>query len=392
MSEEQSLSVQLRSAREQRGTSIEDIQRRTGLSANVLRGLESDRFDVVEAVFTRMTLRDYAAHLGLDVDALLAQYDREAGRFVKPVRKPPIPLPPPPAKGARSPLDTATLRWIGLAAAALIMLFLIYLFFIHEPDPPRSGFTPSDPPLSGAYEGRSTPAPTPPRDQRTIASRSTAPDEQTLTVAAGSQPPSGESAANPSAAAAVPQTAPPTAPDTADREEASPIDAGETAALSAIPESRGTSPATPGDAASAAVANTGEMVLPAATGAPVPKTSDASASPIRSTPAAADSLLSLEVEAVDDTWVEITGDSRVLFQGILPQGERRRWTTGEVFHVHSGRAHGLRYWFQDRLLSNGRLGDPTQVLRFRASRTGVTLLDADLQPLEELSPGPDQQP
>jgi len=355
MSEEQSLSAQLRSAREQRGMSIEDIQRQTGLSPNVLRGLEADRFDVVEAVITRLTLRDYVAYLGLDVDALLAQYDRIAGQAVKPVRQPPIPLAPKPVKAARRTSGANVLRWAVPAAVALIVLFLLYHFFGGEPDRSRSGFTPSDPPLSRTERARPAPAPTT-RDQREAAT------------------PAGREA----------QTA---------EEEAVPAETGDTASSAAgalrPPETGGVSPAGPGSAATALPTEDRETA-PLAAVALAAETGSGHAAEER--PAAADSLLRLQVEAVDDTWVEIKGDSRVLFQGILTQGERRSWTAREAFHVHSGRAHGLRYWFQGRLLGGGHLGDPAQVLRFRASRTGVSLLDADLQPLEELSLQSDEQP
>ena len=99
-------------------------------------------------------------------------------------------------------------------------------------------------------------------------------------------------------------------------------------------------------------------------------------------PVAVDSLLLLEVEAVDSTWVQVRWDGNRLFEGIVPRGERRSWQARDYFTVHSGRPHGLRYRFQNRLLGEGRLGDPTKHLRFRASSTGVTLLGPDLQPLE----------
>lgn len=400
MSEEQSLSAQLRSAREQRSMSIEDVQRQTGLSPNVLHGLEADSFDVVEAVITRMTLRDYAAYLGLDTDALLAQYDREAGQSVKPVRQPPIPLPPP-AKAAGKPFDTALLRWVLPVVAALVVLFLLYYFLGGESDRPRSGFTPSDPPFSRTDETRSASASTPTRDQGETASSPAAQEEQVVTAAEESSASTGESTTRYSETPAAFPTLPAGASEMA-MEEAS-ADSGQTTSVSAadaaLPEPGETFPANSDGAAAALSTDTGETTPSAATDAPVVESggtlpvnrTHASGEP-SAISATADSLLRLEVEVVDDSWVEIQGDDRVLFQGILSQGERRRWTTGEVFHVHSGRAHGLRYWFQDRLLGGGRLGDPTKVLRFRASRTSVTLLDADLQPLEELSPGPDEQP
>ena len=60
MTEEQPLSQQLRGAREQSGQSLDDVTRKTGLSANVIEALESGRLDVVEPVFGRMAVRAYA--------------------------------------------------------------------------------------------------------------------------------------------------------------------------------------------------------------------------------------------------------------------------------------------------------------------------------------------
>jgi hypothetical protein len=92
--------------------------------------------------------------------------------------------------------------------------------------------------------------------------------------------------------------------------------------------------------------------------------------------------LVLEVEAVDSTWVQVNWDEAGVFQGIVPRGERRTWRAQEYFRVHSGRAHGLRYWFQGQLLGGGTLGDATKVLRFRASAEGLSLLDSNLKLLE----------
>lgn len=104
-----------------------------------------------------------------------------------------------------------------------------------------------------------------------------------------------------------------------------------------------------------------------------------------------DSLLVLEVEALDSTWVEIKGDGNRLFMGNLLQGQKRSWQARETFVVHAGRSHGLRYWLQGRPLGdNGRLGEVNQVLRFKADRGGVTLLDADFQPFP--APGDAAQP
>ena len=69
------------------------------------------------------------------------------------------------------------------------------------------------------------------------------------------------------------------------------------------------------------------------------------------------------------------------FQGIMPRGERRSWQADDHFLVFTGRAHGLRYWLNDQLLGNGRLGAATQVLRFRANSSGIEFLGPNFQSL-----------
>ena len=121
---------------------------------------------------------------------------------------------------------------------------------------------------------------------------------------------------------------------------------------------------------------------------PAPSAAETTSLP---TPVSADSLFQLEVEAVDSTWVQIRWDGSGIFEGTVPRGERRLWQARKFFLVRSGRAHGLRYWFQGQLLGDGRLGDPTRVLRFRAGEEGITLLGPDLQPLNT-PPDADDQP
>jgi S1-C subfamily serine protease len=105
------------------------------------------------------------------------------------------------------------------------------------------------------------------------------------------------------------------------------------------------------------------------------------------TPVVSSDLLTLEVEAIDSTWVEIKWDVSGYFQGVIPRGEKRIWHAHDNISVHSGRAHGARYWFQGHLLGKnhgGRLGKATSVLRFRADATGAWLLGENLLPLETI--------
>ena len=99
----------------------------------------------------------------------------------------------------------------------------------------------------------------------------------------------------------------------------------------------------------------------------------------------------LELEARDSTWVQIRWDDAAEnFEGIVPSGERRRFEARNHFVVLSTNPHGLRYWLDGQLLGNGQLGDPNQVLRFRATADGVQILGSNLQPLT--AEAPDTQP
>jgi cytoskeletal protein RodZ len=107
-----------------------------------------------------------------------------------------------------------------------------------------------------------------------------------------------------------------------------------------------------------------------------------------------DSLLVLKIEAIDSVWVEIKGDSLVLFEETIPPGFTGAWETTGHFQVHAGRGHALRYWFQGEPLGEGGvLGTAEQVLRFRVSREGTMLLNPNfellapaLQPQDAPSP------
>ena len=99
----------------------------------------------------------------------------------------------------------------------------------------------------------------------------------------------------------------------------------------------------------------------------------------------------LELEARDSTWVQVRWDDAAEdFEGVVPSGERHRFEARNHFVVLSTNPHGLRYWLDGQLLGGGQLGDPNQVLRFRATADGIELLGRDSQSLtEEIS---DAQP
>ena len=99
----------------------------------------------------------------------------------------------------------------------------------------------------------------------------------------------------------------------------------------------------------------------------------------------------LELEARDSTWVKIRWDDAAEnFEAIVPPGERHRFEARDHFVVISTRPHGLSYWLDGQLLGNGQLGDPDQVLHFRAAADGIEFLTLDSQP--SAGEAPDAQP
>ena len=92
----------------------------------------------------------------------------------------------------------------------------------------------------------------------------------------------------------------------------------------------------------------------------------------------------LELEARDSTWVQIRWDDAAEnFEAVVPPGQHHRFEARDHFVVLSTNPHGLRYWLDGQLLGNGQLGDPNQVLQFRATADGIELLGSDSQPLTE---------
>ena len=68
----------LRQARESAGLSLDDVSRATKLRASILAAMEDDDFSHCGGrVYARGQLRTIAPVVGLDSDAVVAQFDRE---------------------------------------------------------------------------------------------------------------------------------------------------------------------------------------------------------------------------------------------------------------------------------------------------------------------------
>ena len=404
-----SLSDRLRRAREERGETVEQVNQLIGISPKVLVGLESGQYDVVEPVYVHLALKSYAEHLKLDADELLLLLQNELKESPKP---PPIAVASDAMSGAlvktggsarlADAIDMLRRRpqsqRIALLGAVVLIVVALVLWLRHDDadnpvqtdrldrapgatavTSPRRDADAARQPSTRSAAAAVAPTPAPSADPREspVAVAATGPPPQTaqtsaeMTAAPASEPP--EDVASDVPALTAPEPDVPQPDDLATDEHQpesvetastiSPVDTGESAATASVPG--GSAAVTP-------------VVAPLAEETPAaPPSGVLEAAPV--------GTLTLEGEAVDSTWVQVQWDGVDGIEEVIPRGQRRRWQAREFFMVKSGRAHGVRFHLDGTLLGNGRLGDPTEVLRFRASRDLVTLLSRDLQPLSQLS-------
>ena len=117
---------QLRSAREARKLSVEQVADMTKIRTDHIRALEEGNFDVFSApIYIRGSVRNYASSLKLDVAALLAILDTELGRTKN------FSEPPPLGEAKKTFLDdfallVAKVNWkLGFAGIILVGLAFI---------------------------------------------------------------------------------------------------------------------------------------------------------------------------------------------------------------------------------------------------------------------------
>jgi len=430
-----SLSDRLRRARDERGETVEQVNQHTGISPRLLRGLESGNLDVVEPVYVLLAVKSYGEYLGLDVDELLHLLEQELSVPTKPK---PIVVATDGAAGASLMTGVAahtadamemlrrlpqSQRIALVGVAVVIAVFLALWLGGALPDNPAqssqhrqaaavahvetkgsdvsviehkapTAVVPAAATASSVVMADDGP-PEPVAEALPLQTEDSLPTEapivpQIEVVAATEE--------EPVADVAVPDGIPPVASQ--DNPEASSpklvnqisADSGTSTSVANI-SAADISAATRGDdidvaAAESPVIELTDMGTSAETAAPARPLSIAPlANPLG--PAAdvnAPRQLTLEAEAVDSTWVHIEWDGGAGgIEEVIPRGEKHRWQAPEFFMVKAGRAHGVRFYLEEKLLGDGRLGDPTEVLRFRASKDSVTLLSRDLQPLSQLS-------
>ena len=376
----------LRTTRERRDLSVDEVHQATGISVVVIRALEAGDLDQVEPVFFRLGLRTYADFLGLDAESLVAAYDAQR--------------PAPPAVAVPAPGESTgeeesgsmfagiprTWQLVGLGGGGLLLLLILISLFAEESANPRSDrpkpkSLPVEPTTAAvmADENRGQqapsasqplrPAPTPARASATVSSEPS--------TGGAHEPAAGSPASDPNLGAAD------------DGADSAPVVAlsqpGTPAEDPLTPEapSDETSVERPTEQTAAALAATTPIAdEPVEAGSapqePAPtEANEAIPAPASSQGAPeADSLLTFRVEAIDEVWIQIEADERIIYERTVPPGHVSPMLRArEYFRVRSGVPHGMRYWFRGELLGEeGRFGPADGVLNFRASHSGVELL------------------
>ncbi len=106
----------LRRERELRGIALRDIADSTKISIRFLQALEQDRFEILPGgIFQRAFVKQYARHVGLDPERLVAEFVYARGG------EEPAPAPPLPTRRPTPPRGTLMIA-IGLAGLGLLAL------------------------------------------------------------------------------------------------------------------------------------------------------------------------------------------------------------------------------------------------------------------------------
>jgi cytoskeletal protein RodZ len=140
---------QLRSAREARKLTIQQVAETTKIRTDHIRALEEGNFNVFSApIYIRGSVKNYATLLKLDVPQIMAVLDAELGRTEK------FSEPPPLTEASNTPLDQlmfllSKFSWrVGLAGAAVVGILLVVVLVgvtrrHHRHSDPLAGLPPA---------------------------------------------------------------------------------------------------------------------------------------------------------------------------------------------------------------------------------------------------------
>lgn len=144
------IGIKLRTAREQKGISLHEVEEATKIRARYLEALEEEEFDILPGrAYALGFLRSYAAYLGLDVAELTAIFKRA---YPQPDEEaPPVSLPAAPTR----PVRTRRRLWVVVGIVILVLAGLAFLGWNSlrsGPAPGGAGLPPENPEAPPAVE------------------------------------------------------------------------------------------------------------------------------------------------------------------------------------------------------------------------------------------------
>ncbi len=295
----------LKTAREARGLSLNDVFQTTRVSAINLQALENGDFRALPPpVYTRSFIRKYARAVGIDEKLLLKRYETYL-EGKNPPREDP---------GVQKPWPEASRRYrflFGSLAVVIVAGILVYALILYDQS---VGTIPPAQPVES-----------PPTEQVKPEPAAIEPVAPTKLTATESTPTGGKET--------TPRPAPATAP------EAAPA-AGKTASPPPAPTAAVPAPTT------------------------LPLSPPVAGKPTAPPPVAvSEKTLRLVIEARELSWLRITEGRNPSYQVLLKPGERIERTASDFFLLDIGNAAGVSLTFQGKAL--GSLGKQGQVIHLR---------------------------
>jgi cytoskeleton protein RodZ len=321
----------LRKEREKRNITLDDVSITTKIGTRMLRALEEEKFDQLPGgIFNKGFVRAYARYLSIDEDQAVADYLEAAGE-----------APPPPQQNRNSPprkeasesfepemeSRRRSFPW-GTVAAFILAVAIGLTIWRHNTSQDQSPTTsPSTPSTT------QQPAQTQQPNQEPLAQT-----QQTDQSRTSTQPEVSPATAQPQVAAANPHvsSSPQTSAQTLSPSIAQPSgQTGTTRPTTASPTSTAPSPT---DNALAS--------------APIPPGSFA-----------------VLIDADDDSWISITADGRVLFQGTMVAPAQRLVHAQQAITIRAGNIGALNLSFNGKKLPTQ--GDTGEVKTLTFGPTGL---------------------
>ncbi|MBO8128203.1 MAG: helix-turn-helix domain-containing protein [Peptococcaceae bacterium] len=122
-----SIGEELKDARERKGLSLDAVEEATNIRKKYIRAMEDDKFDVLPGrVYAKAFLRTYAKFLDLDVESLLAEFNKK-----HPVEKRDIAS----DAGITSPIEPKRPRYLSYLLVIIIVAALMAFNALYNPGP-----------------------------------------------------------------------------------------------------------------------------------------------------------------------------------------------------------------------------------------------------------------